>query len=77
VDLDPRVRGGVCVHHESFWVKCFKCNEYGHRSYECPNFLHGDHANQIVQVEYEESVGSSLLMKMLFLKPSKEIKEHI
>jgi hypothetical protein len=58
-------------------VKCFKCNEYGHRSYEHPNFLHEDHTNQIIQVEDEESEGSSLLLKRLLLKPSKEIIEQI
>jgi hypothetical protein len=33
---------------EYFWVNCFKCNEYGHRCYECPNFMHGYHINHIV-----------------------------
>jgi hypothetical protein len=41
--------------------KCFKYNEYGHRSYECPNFLHENYTNQIVQDEDEESVGSSIV----------------
>jgi hypothetical protein len=68
-------------------IRCFRCNKFGHGSFE---FLENASTNKgnenIVQVEEESvescvhenapEVGESLLMNKILLKRHKEIKEH-
>ena len=66
--------------------RCYQCNKYGHRSYECPdNPSTSQGGAHIAHVEDESvrspshedtlEVGESLLMKRILLKPSKEFQE--
>lgn len=45
---------------EYFCGKCFRCNGYGYKCYECPNFLHEYHTNYIF---HGKNIGSSLVIK--------------
>lgn len=67
-----------------FKIRCYKCNKYHHRSYDCTKntstiqgsaYITKDEEEIVTLYENSPEVGESLLMKRVLLKTNKEVQE--